>query len=151
MNKTKYMLVIVAVFAVAGAFAKPHHRGFNRGFGHGPHPVRHHHSHSTWGRGGRNFWPGFVGGVVGGIVSRRVVAPAPTVVVSTPTVVTTPTIVTPTVVAPTVVAPTVVTTPVTTTQQVWVEGCYINQLQPNGTYIKVWQPGHYETRTITVQ
>ena len=145
MNKTKYTILIVAALAAVGAFARPHHGSFNRGFARGPHPVRHHHSHSAWGKGGRNFWPGFVGGVVGGIVSQRMVTPAPAVVVSTPAVVTTPTVVT----TPVVVAPTV-TAPVTTTQQVWVEGCYINQLQPNGTYIKVWQPGHYETRTITV-
>lgn len=34
-----------------------------------PRPVVHHHaphhSHSVWGLGGRNFWPGFIGGVVG--------------------------------------------------------------------------------------
>lgn len=147
----KYIIVTMAMVAACAAFAGP--RGHHRGFGRGPHPVRHHHhhhhGHSSWGRGGRNFWPGFVGGVVGGIVSRSVVSPAP-VVVTTPTVVT-PTVVTPTVVTPTVVTTPVVTAPVTTTQQVWVEGRYIDQVQPNGTVIRVWQPGHYETRTVTVQ
>ncbi len=35
---------------------RPHHGG------------RHHRDDSFWGRGGRNFWPGFIGGLVGGIL-----------------------------------------------------------------------------------
>jgi len=101
--------------------------------------MHHHHHHSAWGRGGRHFWPGFVGGVVGGVVGGAlydtVVTPAP-VVVTTPTVVTT----TP-----------VVATTVSTVQNVWVEGRYVDQVQPNGTVIRVWQPGHYEQRTVVVQ
>ena len=31
-------------------------------------------------------------------------------------------------------------------QNVWVEGRYVPQAQPNGTVIQVWQPGHYEQR-----
>ena len=93
-----------------------------------PPPVHHHHHGSAWGRGGSNFWPGFVGGVIGGALVDAVVSPAPVVV--TP--------------APVVVAP----TPVVTTQNVWVEGRYIDQVQPNGTVLRVWQPGHYETRQV---
>lgn len=115
-----------------------------------PPPPRHgapHHrpNDGFWGRGGRNFWPGFVGGVVGGVVSRAVVEPAP-VIVTTPTVVTTPAVVT----TPVVVQPTVVT-PVTQVQNVWVEGRYIDQVQANGTVVRIWQPGHYEQRTVVVQ
>ena len=29
---------------------------------------------------------------------------------------------------------------------VWVEGRYIDQVQPNGSVTRVWNPGHYETR-----
>jgi len=98
-----------------------------------------HHHHSFWGRGGRHFWPGFVGGVVGGVVGGAlydtVITPAP-VVVTTPTVVTT----TP-----------VVATTVSTVQNVWVEGRYVDQVQANGTVVRVWQPGHYEQRTVVVQ
>ena len=101
--------------------------------------MHHHHHHSAWGRGGRHFWPGFVGGVVGGVVGGAlydtVVTPAP-VVVTTPTVVTT----TP-----------VVATTVPAVQSVWVEGRYVDQVQANGTVIRVWQPGHYEQRTVVVQ
>ena len=39
--------------------------------------------------------------------------------------------------------------PVTTTTQVWVEGRYVDQVQANGTVVRIWQPGHYETRTVT--
>ena len=122
MNKFKYMVVAMAVVAAGATFAGPHHGGggFHRGFGHGPAPVRHHHG-GVWGHGGRNFLPGFVGGVVGGMLTRTVVA------------------------APTVVAP------VATTQQVWVEGRYVDQVQPNGIVVRTWQPGHYETRTVMVQ
>jgi hypothetical protein len=56
--------------------------------------------------------------------------------------VTTPTVVT---------TPAVVTTPVTTVQNVWVEGRYVDQVLSNGTVVRVWQPGHYEQRTVVVQ
>lgn len=39
--------------------------------------------------------------------------------------------------------PTVVVQPVQIT--IWVEGRYVDQVQPNGVVIRVWQPGHYET------
>ena len=35
-----------------------------------------------------------------------------------------------------------------TTERVWVEGRYVDQVEPNGTVVRVWQPGHYETRTV---
>ena len=148
----KKIAVIICVMATAGAlFAAPHHGGGrHRHGGYRPnvHHRHHHHrpSHSSWGRGGRNFWPGFVGGIVGAAVARTVIDTTPTVI-TTPAVVT-PAVVTPTVVSPTVVAP-VVTTPVVTPQQVWVEGRYVDSVV-NGTVVRVWQPGHYETQTITV-
>ena len=155
---TKVAVAGVACMAICGAaFAGPHggfgghHRGGpGPGFHHGgprpgphfgPGPAFHHHHHySGWGRGGRYFWPGFVGGVVGGAIYNAVAAPS-TVVVSTPTVVTTPSVVTTPVVA----------TPVSTVQSVWVEGRYVDQVQANGVVVRVWQPGHYEQRTVFVQ
>ena len=155
MNKKLAITIGMAALA-AGAFAGPHHGfhggprpGPHHGF-HGPRPGFHHHG-SYWGRGGRNFWPGFVGGVVGSALYNAVATPS--VAVASPVVVTQPTVVaTPTVVAPpavvaqpaVVAAPTVVSTPVVTAPRVWVEGRYIDQIQPNGTVIRVWQPGHYE-------
>lgn len=105
-----------------------------------PRPAPRDH-HSGWGRGGREFWPGFAGGIVGGLVSGVVSTPPRTVT----TVVTTPTVVTP--------APTVVVTPAPTVaapvvQNVWVNGRYIDQVQPDGSVIRIWQPGHYESRTV---
>jgi len=160
MNKMKMVVALGAVMITGLTFAGP--RGCGGGGWCRPvHPCRPCHPHwhgdrGWWGRGGRNFWPGFAGGVVGGIIGSAI--SSPTVVAAPPTVVTTPTVVTPTVVAaptvvttPAVVTPTVVTTPVATTQNVWVNGCYVDQVQANGSVIRVWQPGHYEQRTITVQ
>ena len=154
--KTTMVVALAAVMCTGMTYAKGHHGG---GFG-GPRPmmggrggfrpapVRHHHHHhhgSVWGRGGSNFWPGFVGGVIGGVLADAVVSPAP-VVVTTP-VVTTPVVTTPVVTTPVVTTP-VVTAPVVSTQNVWVEGRYVDQVQPNGTVLRVWQPGHYETRQV---
>jgi len=41
--------------------------------------------------------------------------------------------------------------PVAQVQNVWVEGRYIDQVQANGTVVRVWSPGHYEQRTTVVQ
>ena len=153
MNKKLIVAVGVAALAI-GAFAGPHgfrggpggFRGGPRpgGFHHGPRPVMHHgfhhgpHHYHSWGRGGRHFWPGFVGGVVGGLVYNSI---RPVTYVTTPTIVTTPTVVT---------TP-VVTAPAATVQNVWVEGRYVDQVQANGTVIRVWQPGHYEQREVLLQ
>lgn len=146
MNRKMLTTAVVAGFACVAmcgaAFAGPrgghHHPGPRPAHHFRPAPMHHHH-HSFWGRGGRHFWPGFAGGVVGGVVGGvlydTVVTPAP-VVVTTPTVVTT----TP-----------VVATTVSTVQNVWVEGRYVDQVQANGTVVRVWQPGHYEQRTVVVQ
>ena len=103
---------------------------------HRPAPIMHHHHHGGWGHGGRNFWPGFVGGVVGGVLTDAIIGPR---VITTP-VVTTPVYTTP-----------VVATPVYTSQQIWIPGGYVDQMQPNGTVVRIWQPGHYETRQVLVQ
>ena len=146
----KKLIIGAVVMACSfGAFA--HHGGWHRV------PVyHHHHCHGGWwGRGGCNFWPGFVGGVVGGVVGSAIVAPRETVVVQQPAVVTQPVVVQqPTVVTQPVVVqqPTVVTQPVVVQQpqpqvsSVWVDGRYVDQVQPNGSTVRVWQPGHYEVR-----
>jgi len=37
------------------------------------------------------------------------------------------------------------------TQNVWVEGRYVDTVQPNGAILRTWQPGHYEQRTVQIQ
>ncbi len=151
-KKTILVVALAAVLGTGTCFARPG-GGRHHGGGHRPPPPRHHfhgghhgggrhhhrHGGSFWGRGGRNFLPGFIGGVVGGAIvggTTRYVNTAPVVVTPAPVVVT---------------SPTVVATPVYTTQNVWVEGRYVDQVQPNGTVIRVWQPGHYEQRQVLVQ
>ena len=134
--------VAICGTALAGPRGGHHHGGPGPGprFHPAPHfrpaPMHHHRHHGAWGRGGRYFWPGFVGGVVGGVLYDAVVAPSP-VVVTTPTVVTT--------------TPVVAAAPVQTVQNVWVEGRYVDQVQASGAVVRVWQPGHYEQRTVIVQ
>jgi len=144
----KKMIVMVAIAgAAASVLAGPHgcHRPCGPGWGHRPPPPPHHHY--GWGRGGCNFWPGFIGGMIGGAVANAIVEPSP-VVVTTP-VVTTPVVTTPVVTTPVVVQPTAVQA-VTQTQNVWVEGRYVDQVQANGTVVRVWQPGHYEQRAVAL-
>ena len=135
MNK-KTLIVAVALMATLGAFARPHGGGHGGPRGGGPRMYHggyghHHHGGSFWGHGGRNFWPGFVGGVIGGALVDTVVAPRPVYAPPPPVVVTTPVVYAP---------------PPVRYRQVWVEGCYVDQVQPNGAVLRVWQPGHYEQR-----
>ena len=155
MNKTIQMftMAIMAVMIASVGFAKgPAHRGpkappppprvvHKAPRPAPPPPVKHHHKQSLWGKGGSNFLPGFIGGIVGGVIADKVV----TTPVVTTSVVTAPVVVTP------VATTTVVTTPVYTTQTVWVEGRYVDQVQANGVVVRVWQPGHYEQRQVLVQ
>ena len=136
----KKLVIAIALVAVStGAFAHGHRGGWHGGYHHRWHGGYHHHYHGgCWGRGGRYFWPGFVGGVVGGVVGSTLVRPyySETVVVQpTPTVVTQPVV---------VQQPTVVQQPVVQRQPVWVEGRYVDQVQANGSTVRIWQPGHYE-------
>lgn len=83
--------------------------------------------------------------MIGGLVVNSITTPPPPPPRTVTTIVTTPTLVT----APTVVStPPVIVPPVSQVQNVWVEGCYVNQIQPDGSVIRVWQPGHYEQRTV---
>ena len=158
-NMNKKLILAFGAILAAGTLLAGHHGGprggfggHRGGFGRGPAPMmhhrpapppmhHHHHHHSSWGRGGSHFWPGFVGGVVGGVLTDAIVGPR---------VITTPVVSTAVVTTPVVTTP-VVATPVYTTQQVWVPGTYVDQIQPNGTVVRVWQPGHYESRQVLVQ
>ena len=79
-----------------------------------PRPHHSHHHGSAWGRGGRNFWPGFVGGVIGSTI------------VSSPVVMVTP--------PPPPPGP--------YARQVWIEAHYETQIV-NGIYTQVWVPGRW--------
>ena len=67
-----------------------------------PSPHHYHSHHSSWGRGGCNFWPGFLGGVAGSVIMSTLPPPPPAPVVVVPPVPTTPIVVQPT---PVVVSP----------------------------------------------
>ena len=77
--------------------------------------------------------------MVGGAIVSSIVDSRP-VVVTQPAVVTQPVVVQQ--------QPVVVQQPVQQVQQVWVEGRYVDQVQANGSTVRIWQPGHYEQRTV---
>jgi hypothetical protein len=146
--------VLLAVPLFARAPRPPAHRHQPPRVPHHHHqpPRPHHHHGSAWGKGGRNFWPGFVGGVALGLATRAVAEPTTVVVhrpASTVVVQPAPVVVQP---APVVIQqPVVVKQPVYQTQNVWVEGRYVDVVQPNGTTVRTWQPGHFEQRTVQIQ
>lgn len=154
--KMKTIAVVCAAILCSGVcLARP--CGHHSGGWHRPAPIHHfrhgghwHHHGSYWGRGGCHFWPGFVGGIVGGALASSIVEHN-TVVIERPAVVAAPTVVTQPVIVQQPVVQTVATAPVTQTQTVWVEGRYVDQVQANGSTIRVWQPGHYEQRSVIVQ
>ncbi len=149
----KTVIMALALMAALGVFAKGHggpggHHGgpapvmrggpgggMRHGGGHhgtfrappppppAPRHHRHHHHHRI-----DPFFSGFVGGVVGGVLVDAI-TPSP-VVVSTPAVVTP---------APVGVG---------RRETVWVAGRYVDEIRPDGSVIRVWQPGHYETITV---
>lgn len=146
----KYILALIVGLIAIASFGMPR-CGFHRWHG------GHHHYHGGyWGRGGCHFWPGFVGGVVGGVISsavydnyyspRTVVVNQSTPVVVPQSVVTQPVVVQQPIVQQQVVQQPIVQTIVQQPQRVWIEGRYIEQVQPNGTLVRVWNPGHYEYR-----
>ena len=98
MNKKLIIMLGVATVMAGGAFAYPHHGwhcGPHHGWGPRPHYYHHHYHGGYWGPGGRYFWPGFVGGVIGGAVASTIIDTSPTVVVQQPAVVTQPAVVAP--------------------------------------------------------
>lgn len=144
----KIMVLAIAAAMSFAAVARPH-GGFRGPMHHGGY----HHHGSWWGRGGRNFWPSFAGGVIGSAVGGwcyRGAVVAPTVV-TTPTVITTPVVTVPQVVQPVTQIPVATTVqpyqyvPVETYRQIWVPGQIVPITRPDGTVTYVRQPGHYET------
>ena len=115
MKKAIALALVLMAFMPAMAW---HHHGYGHYPHHGYHHYHHDH-HSGWAAVGVGLAAGAVGAAL-----YNAVAPRETVVVQQP-------------------APVVVQQPVTR-QQVWVEGRYVDQVQPNGSAVRVWQPGHYE-------
>ena len=138
----------LALCARPGPGRGPGGPGGPRGGGHGPAPMHHgggHHHHHHRGTG---FAVG--AGILGaGLVASAIydaTHPRPVIVESAPVVVTPA-------VQPVVVTPAPVVTTghyVTQVQNVWVEGRYIDQTTPQGTIVRVWQPGHYEQQSTQV-
>ena len=81
----KKILIALAVLAATTCTAAPyyHHHAphrvpiVHRGPPPRPAPMPHHrhHNDSWWGKGGRNFWPGFTGGLVGSLLTPTIVQP----------------------------------------------------------------------------
>lgn len=140
----KVILTAVAILAAATLSARPGPRG-PVGFGRGPAPMHHHHHRHHHGGA---ITADIVGGaLLGGLVTAAIAAPRTTTIVTPAPVVVQP--------APVVVQQPVVVQPayqpVYQTQNVWVEGRYVDSVQPNGTVVRTWQPGHYEQRTVQIQ
>lgn len=138
----KTVVLILALCASATLCARP---GPSFGPRHAVRPVApipppHHHHHHHHSNGGA-IAAGIVGGALLGGAVASAVAPAPVVVAPSPVVVQP---------APVVVQQPVYQ-PVYQTQNVWVEGRYVDTVQPNGAVVRTWQPGHYEQRTVQVQ
>ena len=132
-----------AVLVIATALAVPAFA-----WHHGPPPRHwhgggyHHHHHCGWSAG--DFWAGAGVGLVGGLIGAAVydaVRPTPPRVVVQPQ----PVVVQQPVVVP-AQQPVVQQVAPQAATSVWVEGRYIDQVQPNGSTVRVWSPGHYEMR-----
>ena len=157
MNRHLVLILAVAVTAASAVCARPYGPVFYGG--------RHGRYHG-------GFAAGVVGGAfVGGMIHNAirpyrpvVYAPAPVVVQQpvvvqpAPVVVQQPVVVqpAPAVVQQPVVAPpapesAAVPAPAVPTQRVWVEGCYVDQVRPDGSLVKVWQPGRYVTVPVSAQ
>ena len=158
MNRHRVLILAVAVTAASAVCARPYGPVFYGG--------RHGRYHG-------GFAAGVVGGAfVGGMIHNAirpyrpvvyapapvVVQPAPVVVQPAPVVVQQPVVVqsAPAVVQQPVVAPpapesAAVPAPAFPTQRVWVEGCYVDQVRPDGSLVKVWQSGRYVTVPVSAQ
>ena len=150
----KLITAIIIASMACGAQAFHGHHGFHH---FGPHPIHHYHHCGGWEVAGAVVGAGIVGAALYSAVRPpvAVVQPAPVVVQPATTVVVQQPVQTVVQTIPAVqpATTTVVTQPmpVTTVQNVWVEGCYVDQVQANGVVTRVWRPGHYEQRTVTVQ
>ena len=150
MNRHLVLILAVAVTAASAVCARPYGPVFYGG--------RHGRYHG-------GFAAGVVGGAfVGGMIHNAirpyrpvVYAPAPvvvqqSVVVQQPVVIQpAPAVVQQPVVAPPAPESAAVPAPAVRTQRVWVEGCYVDQVRPDGSLVKVWQPGRYVTVPVSAQ
>ena len=126
----KKAISLLIVFAACVAMARPH--------GPPPPPSHHHHGHhhsTGFAIGAGLLGAGLLANAAYASTHAVAVAPAPVVVAPAPVVVQQPTVV--------VQQP----APVVVSRQVWVEGRYVDTVQPNGVVLRSWQPGHYETVT----
>ena len=89
---------------------------------HHPTPKPHHHHHHR--RHHHCITAPIIAGTLGYVIGSTIAHPSPVVVTQ-----------------PIVVRPTETT--------VWEDGHYEDQLQPNGTIVRVWVPGRYVKRIIT--
>ena len=150
-NIKRFFVLTMALAAAFALSARPGPGGGPRGgFGgprpmhHAPRPMPHHHHHHH--RTGVAIGAGILGA---GLVASAIydaTHPRPVIVESAPVVVTPA-------VQPVVVTPAPVVTTghyETRVQNVWVEGRYIDQATPQGTIVRVWQPGHYEQQSTQV-
>ena len=157
MTRHLVLILAVAVTAASAVCARPYGPVFYGG--------RHGRYHG-------GFAAGVVGGAfVGGMIHNAirpyrpvvyapapvvvqqpvVVQPAPVVVQQPVVVQSAPVVVQQPVVAPPAPEPAAVPAPAFPTQRVWVEGCYVDQVRPDGSLVKVWQPGRYVTVPVSAQ
>ena len=144
MNRHLVLILAVAVTAASAVCARPYGPVFYGG--------RHGRYHG-------GFAAGVVGGAfVGGMIHNAIRPYRPVVYSPAPVVVQQPVVIQP---APVVVQQPVVAPPApesaavpasaVRTQRVWVEGCYVDQVRPDGSLVKVWQPGRYVTVPVSAQ
>ena len=144
MNRHRVLILAVAVTAASAVCARPYGPVFYGG--------RHGRYHG-------GFAAGVVGGAfVGGMIHNAirpyrpvVYSPAPVVVQQPVVVQPSPAVVQQPVVAPPAPESAAVSAPAVPTQRVWVEGCYVDQVRPDGSLVKVWQPGRYVTVPVSAQ
>lgn len=147
MKKT-IMILLVGAFAMS-VFSAPHkpkqsHRPAPRPPRHHvpDHPSKHHtpkhHNHKS---SGAAVAAGIIGGAIVGAAVVESLRPDPVVVTPAPVVVPQPVV---------VHQPVVAVQPVTQVQNVWVEGRYVHRRDAHGRMVRVWEPGHYEQRTVTI-
>lgn len=118
--KRHFLLLICIIFCFMPFLnARPMHKHHHRPV-HRHIPPRHHHHHYR-----HCAWPYVVGAIGSYALINSIARPTP-VVVQQP----------------------VVVRPTSTTVTVWEDGHFEDQVQSNGTVIRVWVPGRYVTRVI---
>ena len=144
--KKAIILILVGIFAM-NVFAAPHKPKHSHRpppappRHHVPHHAPKHHAHHHHKSGGAAVAAGIIGGAIVGAAIAESLKPDPVVVTPAPVVVPQPVV---------VQHPVVVAQPVSQVQNVWVEGRYVHRRDAHGRMVRVWEPGHYEQRTVTI-